>query len=137
VTNVLLVVAAVLSAIAGAAGLAGLNKVSVGVLTLVSAAITAAVISALTFLKFDEHLRAAGEYDALYLRTLACDESARMGDPLFDQLWKAYGDTAARVDASGARLTDRQIDKYEPMARRKLPEIPAEVKRLPAPATET
>jgi hypothetical protein len=122
VTSFLLGAAAVLGAIAGASGLAGLNQTAVGVLSLVSAGIIALMIWALTTLKFGEHLRAAGEYDALYLRVFDCDPSAADGDEAFDKVWAAYKDTAAGVDRSGARLTPGQLERYEPRARRMLPE---------------
>lgn len=120
-TNGFLGLSLLLGAIAGSTGLADLvSKTWVSVIALAAAASTSVVISLMTTLKYDAHLRAQSKYADLFHRTVQCDIDSADGEVLFDLLWKDFGDVVREVDGEGASLSNRQIKKYEKKARNEL-----------------
>lgn len=117
-TNGLLVLSAVLGYFAGFSGLVNLvGKTWVSLIALAAGISTTGVILALTTLKYSDHLRAAAEYELLYLRTIRVEEGTPEGQQRFSELWEAFEQVVDRVHAAGAALNPDQVTRYEEEAR--------------------
>jgi hypothetical protein len=128
----LLVLSAIFGYLAGAAGLAALmGKTAASALGIVAGLVSTGALLALTTLKPGDHLRVAGQYQALFLATMQVDEG-RPGDGRLFQEWReGFNRITDEATTAGIRLTNGQVRKYEREAREQLEQdIPADAEML-------
>lgn len=117
-TSALLILSAILGYLAGVTGLTGLvGKTAVAVLGIAAGVTTTSAILALTMLKSGEHLRIAGEYELLFIRTVRLDEGTS-GDQLRHQEFReAFDRVVEKSRTAGISLSNGQVARYEGQAR--------------------
>jgi hypothetical protein len=119
----LLAASAVLSYIAGSAGLSAVSKFWVGFVTLAAGVTSTLVLYLVPSANWRNHLRVGSDYEALYQDTIAC----RMGNGKADEArlaalrerFSAFTEEACKAEV---QLSDRQIKRYKSRARRELPD---------------
>jgi hypothetical protein len=104
--------------VAGFGGLGHLfGKGAVVVFGFLAGLVSTAAVLALTMLKPGDHLRVAGEYEALYLATVQINVSKPEAARRIQECQKAFDRISQQTRDSGVSLTDGQQEKFERKAR--------------------
>jgi len=112
---VLATLSGVASGVTGLADLAG--KTGVAILGLLAGVSAACAVLALTMLKSADHLRTAGEYESLFLRTIVLDDSVPDREERLEGLREEFDDVVGNTRKTGVSLTNGQVLRYEKQAR--------------------
>ena len=120
-TTGLLILSAILGYLAGVSALAHfIGKTAAAVLGIVAGLVSTCALLALTMQKPGDHLRVAGEYEALYLAAVQIDVSKPEAVRRIQECQKAFDRIAQQTRDSGIALTNGQQEKFGRKAREML-----------------
>jgi hypothetical protein len=117
-TRVLLVLSALLGYLAGVTGLTDLvGKTAVAVLGIAAGVITTGAILALTMQKSDEHLRIAGEYELLFLKSARLVERNPEDQLRHREFREEFDRVVEKSRIERISLSNGQVIRFEKQAR--------------------